>query len=431
MSPLQTLILEHHAGSAAGIPSVCCSNDQVLLAAMEVALEHGTPLLVEATSNQVDQNGGYTGMTPADFVAYVHKLAQAAGLPPRRLILGGDHLGPNTWQGLAPDTAMQNARVLIDAYVRAGFHKIHLDCSMACAGDPVPLPDALVAARSADLCEVAEQAARDAGLPQPVYVIGTEVPIPGGEASLAGGLQVTQPQAAAATLEAHRQAFAARGLQAAWERVIALVVQPGVDFDHSTVHHYAPKEAAPLSAFIEAHAGLVFEAHSTDYQTERSLHTLVRDHFAILKVGPAATHALREACFALAAIEDALVPVEQRSHLVQVLDRCMEQQPRHWQKHYAGSPQELRVLRQFSLSDRSRYYWGEPAVQAALARLHANLDAAPIPLPLISQYLPEACEAVQEGRLRPRAAELARYRVGLVLGRYARACHRNLAPAVC
>ena len=435
MSPLQTLIREHHAGSAAGIPSVCCSNEQVLLAAMEVALEHGSPLLVEATSNQVDQNGGYTGMTPADFVAYVHRLAQAAGLPPRRLILGGDHLGPNTWQGLAPETAMQNARVLIAAYVSAGFHKIHLDCSMACAGDPVPLPDALVANRSAELCAVAEQAARDAGLPPPVYVIGTEVPIPGGEASLAGGLQVTQPQAAAATLEAHRQAFAAHGLQAAWERVIALVVQPGVDFDHSTVHHYDAAQAVPLSAFIEAYPGLVFEAHSTDYQTERSLHALVRDHFAILKVGPAATHALREACFALAAIEDALVPVEQRSHLVQVLDRCMEQQPRHWQKHYAGSPQELRVLRQFSLSDRSRYYWGEPPVQAALARLYANLDAAPIPLPLISQYLPEACEAVQEGRLAPRAAALARYRVGLVLGRYARACHRNLqrslAPAPC
>jgi D-tagatose-1,6-bisphosphate aldolase subunit GatZ/KbaZ len=407
------------------LPSVCCSNAQVLLAAMEVAREYGTPLLVEATSNQVDQFGGYTGMTPVDYIAYVRKLAQGAGLPLDRLILGGDHLGPNTWQHLPPEQAMANARDLIAAYVCAGFHKIHLDCSMACAGDPTPLPDAIVARRSAELAEVAEHAAKEAGLPAPVYVVGTEVPIPGGEASLAGGLQVTRPEAAAATLAAHAHAFAARGLHGAWERVIALVVQPGVDFDHSTVHHYAPAEAAPLSAFITDHPGLVFEAHSTDYQSERALHALVRDHFAILKVGPAATNALREASFALAAIEDALVPVEQRSHLIEVLERCMLEQPRHWHKHYHGTPDELSMVRKYALSDRSRYYWGEPAVARALVRLDENLAKRTLPLPLISQYLPEQLEAVLHGRLAPRAAELARHKVGLVLARYARACHAN------
>ncbi|HEX5343745.1 MAG TPA: class II D-tagatose-bisphosphate aldolase, non-catalytic subunit, partial [Duganella sp.] len=146
MSPIQTLIRQHHAGQAVGLPSVCCANPQVLQAAMEVALAHKVPLLVEATSNQVDQFGGYTGMTPADYIAYVRDLARSTGLPQERLILGGDHLGPNTWQHLPPDQAMANARDLIAAYVRAGFHKIHLDCSMACAGDPVPLPDSIVAA---------------------------------------------------------------------------------------------------------------------------------------------------------------------------------------------------------------------------------------------------------------------------------------------
>jgi D-tagatose-1,6-bisphosphate aldolase subunit GatZ/KbaZ len=431
MSPLQALNPTLHGGATAGIPSVCCSNADVLLAAMEVASEFGTPLLVEATSNQVDQDGGYTGMRPADFVRYVHRLARSAGFPTERLILGGDHLGPNTWQEMSAEAAMVRARVLVAQYVTAGFRKIHLDCSMACAGDPLPLPDALVAARSADLAEVAELAADAAGVPPPVYVIGTEVPIPGGEASLEGGLQVTRPEAAAATLEAHRAAFAALKLDAAWQRVIALVVQPGVDFDHSTVHQYQPAAARALSDFIAGQPGLVFEAHSTDYQPERALHELVRDRFAILKVGPAATHALREANFALAAIEDALVPEERRSHLLAVLERCMLEQPRHWQRHYAGTPQQQQLLRRYALSDRSRYYWGEPAVQRALATLHANLDTQPLPLPLLSQYLPQQVDAVLAGRLAPRPGALARHKVGQALARYMRACHRNGAPQPC
>ena len=93
---------------------------------------------------------------------------------------------------------------------------------------------------------MAEAAARGAGLPPPVYVIGTEVPIPGGESALAGGVAVTRPEAAAQTLEVHRQAFAARSLREAWRRVVAMVVQPGVDFDHSAVQHYDRAAAASL-----------------------------------------------------------------------------------------------------------------------------------------------------------------------------------------
>jgi len=430
MTILSQLIQSRQAGQHVGLASVCCSNAEVLLAAMAVALEHDSPLLIEATSNQVDQFGGYTGMRPADFVAYAHALAQQAGFPPERLLLGGDHLGPNSWQHLPPELAMRHARVLVSAYAQAGFSKLHLDCSMACAGDPQPLPDALVAARAAELAAVAEQAAAAAGRAPPVYVVGTEVPLPGGEAALGNGVQVTRPEAAAATLAAHRLAFAERGLGDAWQRVIALVVQPGVDFDHSQVQDYDPAAASGLATMLHGQP-LVYEAHSTDYQSEAALHALVRDHFAILKVGPAATHALREASFALAAIEAVLVPVEQRSHLEEVLDRCMQEQPRHWHKHYTGGPAQLRLLRGFALSDRSRYYWNEPPVQAALARLHANLAAQPLPLPLLSQYLPEQLAAVRSGALRATPDALVRHKVGQVLARYARACHRNAAPQPC
>ncbi|CAM4060975.1 D-tagatose-bisphosphate aldolase, class II, non-catalytic subunit [Roseateles saccharophilus] len=429
-SPILDTIAAHRRGEPVGVASVCCSNRYVLEAAMQLARQRGGLLLIESTSNQVDQFGGYTGMTPPQFRDYVQAMAHAQGLPAGRLVLGGDHLGPNAWQNLPAAEAMGHAKELIQAYVAAGFHKIHLDCSMACADDLARLPDEVVAQRSAELAEMAEAAARGAGLAPPVYVIGTEVPIPGGEAALGGGVAVTRPEAAAQTLEVHRLAFAARGLREAWRRVVAMVVQPGVDFDHSSVQHYDRAAAASLSRFIEGQPGLVYEAHSTDYQTEASLHAMVRDHFAILKVGPAATFALREAWFALAMLERELLPAAAQSRLIETLDGAMRAQPRHWLKHYPGSPEAQRLLRAWGLSDRSRYYWGEPAVEAALQRLVANLDEQPLPLALLSQFLPEQALAVSEGRLAARAEDLARHKVGQLLARYARACEANEAAAI-
>ncbi len=427
MSPVQSLIASHRQGHSVGLYSVCCSNELVLRAAMDVARRHDTLLLIEATSNQVDQFGGYTGMTPAQYRDYVQRLAREEGFPLQRLVLGGDHLGPNAWQKRPAEEAMAHARVLIEAYVAAGFHKIHLDCSMSCADDPTPLPDATVAARSAELARIAERTAGAHGLPPPVYVIGTEVPVPGGEASLACGLAVTTPQAAEQTLAIHRAAFAAPDLAAAWERVIAMVVQPGVDFDHSSVHDYDPAQARDLADFLERQPRIVFEAHSTDYQRESGLHALVRDHFAILKVGPAATFAYREALFALAAIEAELLPPERRSGLPQVLERCMLEQPRHWQQHYHGDERRLHLLRLYALSDRCRYYWGEPALVEAVQRLFDNLREQAPPAFLLSQHLPEQYRAVRAGTLAATPEALVRHRIGLCLDEYARACSANAA----
>jgi D-tagatose-1,6-bisphosphate aldolase subunit GatZ/KbaZ len=429
-SPIQQVIQAHRRGERVGLASICCSHPAVLRAAMRAALDHDALLLVEATSNQVDQFGGYTGMTPAVYRDYVLDLARELSFPPGRLVLGGDHLGPNAWQALDATTALAHAETLVAAYAGAGFHKIHLDCSMRCADDPSVLPDEIVAQRSARLARVAEDAAQAAGLPPPVYVIGTEVPVPGGEADLEDAGAPTAPGAAKRTLDVHCRAFLDAGLHAAWRRVVAMVVQPGVDFDTSRVQHYDAARAAALSAFIAGHPGLVFEAHSTDYQREAALHEMVRDHFAILKVGPAATFALREALLALCQIEDELVPAARASHLMRVLDDVMLAKPDHWRRHYRGSSDEQRILRRYALSDRCRYYWGEPPVAAALETLYANLEATTIPLPLLSQHLPEQYADVVNGCLDPAPRALVEHKIGRVLSQYMRACTRNSAQPV-
>ena len=134
------------------------------------------------------------------------------------------------------------------------------------------------------------------------------MPTPGGATETIEHLAVTRPEAAEATLQVHREAFAAAGTEAAFRRVIALVVQPGVEFGLANVVAYRPEQARSLSAALADMPGLVFEAHSTDYQPPAALAALVRDGFAILKVGPALTFALREALYRLDQIATALHP---------------------------------------------------------------------------------------------------------------------------
>ncbi len=132
-----------------GITSICSAHPLVIEAALLEGVATGTDVLIEATCNQVNQDGGYTGMTPADFRRFVEEIATRVGFDTRRLILGGDHLGPNPWKHLPAEEALAKSDVMIDAFVRAGFTKIHLDTSMGCAGEPVALPDAVTAERGA------------------------------------------------------------------------------------------------------------------------------------------------------------------------------------------------------------------------------------------------------------------------------------------
>ncbi|HIG8797949.1 TPA: tagatose-bisphosphate aldolase subunit KbaZ [Raoultella terrigena] len=420
---LTEMVAQHKRGSTSGIYAVCSAHPLVLEAAIRYARAQQAPLLIEATSNQVDQFGGYTGMTPTDFRGFVCQLASSLDFPQSQLILGGDHLGPNRWQNLPAAQAMANADDLIKSYVAAGFKKIHLDCSMSCEGDPLPLTDEIVADRAARLAKIAEETCREHfGESDLVYVIGTEVPVPGGAHETLTELQVTTPDAARATLEAHRHAFAKQGLSHIWPRIIGLVVQPGVEFDHINVIDYQPQKAVALSAMVEAYDTLIFEAHSTDYQTPQALRQLVKDHFAILKVGPALTFALREALFSLAAIEEELLPAKACSGLRHVLENVMLDRPEYWQSHYHGDGNARRLARGYSYSDRVRYYWPDSQIDEAFARLVRNLADWPIPLPLISQYMPLQYIKVREGDLKAAPRELIIDHIQDILQQYHAAC---------
>lgn len=428
MSALLEMVRAQKRGEPRGICSICSANRFVLEAGMLQARADDGAILVESTSNQVNPEGGYTGLKPADFVRFVGEVARDMGFPMERVLLGGDHLGPFPYQAEPARRALEKAREMVRQYVLAGFTKIHLDASMRCADDPEgPLADETVTERAALLCAVAEEAyaTLPSGSPPRLYVIGTEVPVPGGEQEAASQLSVTRAEDAERTLALARKAFRARGLEAAFGRVIALVVQPGVEFGDAVVFDYDRSRTGPLRELIRKQEHVVYEAHSTDYQTEEALRQLVEDHFAILKVGPALTFAFREAVFALAAIEEELLarrPGASLSGIRRALEAAMLARPESWQRYYHGDEEHKRFARQFSLSDRVRYYWPRPEVEAALARLLSNLSSHPIPAPLLSQYLPVQYSAVRQGRLRPEPRRLIQAKILEVTSAYSRAC---------
>ncbi|NBN79574.1 tagatose-6-phosphate kinase [Microvirga tunisiensis] len=378
MDKLTSFLRANRAGSGKAMPSVCSAHEHVLMASLMMAQSHQQTILIEATSNQVNQFGGYTGMEPIDFANYIERVAKAVGADMDLVILGGDHLGPQVWRSEPADVAMRHAADMIRDYVNAGFRKIHLDCSEGCAGEPAQVGDALAAARAAQLAKVCEETAPG----QVLYVIGTEVPPPGGARADEHGITPTSPERARATLEAHRQAFAALGLDAAFARVRGLVVQPGLEFGPAHVDHFDRMQPDLLSAALDGYPDLCFEAHSTDYQRKDVYPDLARRHFGILKVGPALTFAWREALYGLSHIDSWL---HGKPHISQTMEKLMLANPKPWQGHYPDD----RALRHFGYADRIRYYWNDPRARKAINAMLTRLAGTTIPEPLLHAYIPK------------------------------------------
>lgn len=435
-NPLKRIVELQKQGKNVGIYSVCSANGYVIEAALKRGLSDNSCVLIESTANQCDQNGGYTGMKPADFKKYVLDIAEKNGFDQNRIFLGGDHLGPLTFAYKDEPEAMADAEELIRHYVSAGFTKIHIDTSMKVNSDDpdIRLSDEIIAGRGARLAQVAENtyrqlAEKDPDAIPPVYIIGSEVPIPGGAVgSEDNGVQVTKVEDFKNTVAAFENAFQNAGLgQDVWDRVIAVVVQPGVEEKDSGCTEYDREKAKDLMASIKEFPGLIFEGHSTDYQTKIKLRELVEDGVGILKVGPGLTFAMREAMFALENIEKELLfgTNTEPSKFAEILDAEMLKNDKNWRKHYQGTELELRLKRKYSFSDRCRYYMPVPEVEKAADRLLSNLRTTGIPLNLLSQFMPIQYTKVREGLLENDPVALIEDRITNTIDEYLYATHQR------
>ena len=426
---LKAILLANRRGERRGVYAVCTVNRLAIQAALRQARRDRWPVLIEATAQQVNSDGGYSGLTPADFAALVRREAAALGTDYSGIVLGGDHVGPHPWASGPATGAMARARALVQALVGSGFTKLHVDATTPCRDDPREadgtLPIELIAARTVDLIKTAEKAARDAVTASPIYVAGSEVPPPGGTPGAAGRERVSAPEEIGGFVGTVSEALEKRGLENAWPRIVAVVARTGADFSGRRIQPFDAAMASPLVAWIDTFPNLVYEAHSTDYQTPRALGQMVASRMAILKVGPWLTYTFREAAFALARIERRTLEGRrgvQLSRLAETLETAMVQNPQHWRRHYRGAAEEVMWLRIHGYSDRIRYYWHYPGPRAAFERLVANLRRYPPPPALLAEHLPAVSPAVADGRLTPEPEALIRHQIGRVIARYAGAC---------
>lgn len=413
---LFSILDKRRNGIHAGIPSFCSANKIVIEAIMSQAKRFDDIVLIEATSNQVNQYGGYMAMTSVDFKEYVYEIADRIEFDKENIILGGDHLGPLPWCDKDEDFAMENAKKLVYDCVKAGYTKVHLDTSMKLGSDPVdePLSNETIARRGAILYKECDRAYKELleenpDAVHPVYIIGSEVPIPGGSQEDEDTLQVTTPHDFEQTIITYRNVFHQLDLDDAWNYIIGVVVQPGVEFGNSDICVYDRQKAKDLCRELTKFPNIIFEGHSTDYQPPSKLKEMVEDGIAIIKVGPALTDAVRQAMFSLSMIEDELIEnKDERSNFIEVLEEEMLKNDKDWKKHYHSDELTNHLLRKYSFSDRSRYYFSNENVVKAQDKLFENLSKTTIPLTMIHQYMPLQYVKVRDGKIKNEPRELVK-----------------------
>lgn len=403
---ISQIVFKQKNGIPAGCYSACTANEWVIEAVLEKAKEHNTYAVIEATANQVNQFGGYTGMKPIDFKNMVFAIAEKTGMDKNKIILGGDHLGPLVWKDETNVIAMKYAEELISEYVMSGYTKIHIDTSMRLSEDisDTVLSDEIIAERSAFLLKSAKKAfdlykEKNPEAEEPVFIIGSEVPVPGGTEESEETVNVTGAEDFVRTVTTFKEVYARHALS--FDDIVAVVVQPGVEFADDSVIEYCPEKTAALSNALRKYSNLVFEGHSTDYQKREDLKAMVRDGVGILKVGPALTFSFREALFALELIEKELYrtkPFVKLSNIKSVIENSMIENPKNWCKYYHGNRAEIMCSINYSYSDRSRYYMSDEIIASSISTLIENINSVDVPMTLISQYMPKQYDHLRKNK---------------------------------
>lgn len=355
-----------------GIPrtifAVCPNSVAVTKAAFRAARRNNAPIYFAATLNQIDVDGGYTGMTPADFVRMARLEAEAIHYT-GTTVIAIDHGGPwlkdrQAVERWSPEEAMNGVKRSFEAAVLAGYDLIHVDPTVDIfvpKGEIISIH--LVVARTVELIAHVERFRRERGLPPVSYEVGTE--------EVHGGLA---DERTFDTFIAELKAGLAReGLSDIWPCFI--VGKVGTDL-HTTL--FDTEVARSLTAKVRP-LGSYIKGHYTDGVSNPQDYPLCG--MGAANVGPEFTMSEYDGLAELERTEQKLLAegrIAMRSRITETLERLVEASGR-WKKWLLPA-EEGSAFGALSAERRTwlvktgcRYIWQEPEALVARQRLYDNL----------------------------------------------------------
>ncbi len=342
------------------LPSFCTSNIEVIKSILFFCNLKKLPCLIECTSNQVNQNGGYTNKTPKIFVEEISRLRKKIKFKPDRLFLGGDHLGPLPWNSKNNDIALKNSILLIKDYLNENFSKIHIDTSIKCKNDKY-INSKIVFNRT-------NRILNDFSIKKKIkdrfIVVGTEVPLAGsGDNKKIIRTSIKQIETEFFNF---KEIFQRLNLK---KMFFGLVIEPGMKYKHYTItkpnfYNFRNKKN------ISKKNNFVYEAHSTDYQSQKILRQLVKNNFKFLKVGPELTFNYARSLFFMENIEKKKNKIK-NSNIKETIFSTMLKNKKYWNGYYTKKKPGLFLN---SKLDRMRYYFDTKEVKNSVLTLKKNIN---------------------------------------------------------
>ena len=341
------------------LPSFCTSNDDVILSIINFCKKNNLPVLIESTSNQVNQFGGYSKLKPSNFKKKVEKLAKKISFPKKNIIFGGDHLGPLPWKNLDYKIAMDRGEKLVSLYFKSKFKKLHIDTTMKLKNDKV-FNKQIIKARSEKILSNLNHKYSN----KLIFILGSEVPPAGGE-RIIRNFNKKKIFEIKSEILLYKKIFQNLNLK----NKLYLVVDTGMSFNDTKVF----KSKTNILNYLKKISDLMnvkYEAHSTDYQNLKELKKLAKCNFKFLKVGPELTFNYTKAILKMGKIEKRYF--KNHSDIKKVILKVLKQNKKHWIDYYNLCSMDRVLTGRF---DRLRYYWNELNLKKAKNKLLKNIDS--------------------------------------------------------
>ncbi|HPG38938.1 MAG TPA: class II D-tagatose-bisphosphate aldolase, non-catalytic subunit [bacterium] len=348
--------------------AACPNSESVIKAALRAAYRANAPIEFAATLNQVDVDGGYTGMDQYEFVKKIHLEADAIGYS-GPIIIGLDHGGPwlkdiQTIEKWDYNRCMDWLKNSLVESVKAGYDLLHIDPTVDITvkeGQIIPIE--LVADRTLELIAHVEQFRRSHNYPKIAYEVGTEE-VHGGLADISTFTKF---------LSLLKKGLTETNLGDVWPCFI--VGKVGTDL-HTTI--FDAQVAKKLSEEA-ARYGSVIKGHYSDNVSNPEEYPL--SGMGAANVGPEFTEAEYDGLMVLIKKENELKTqgrIATPSKFKAILENAVISSGR-WKKWLLNNEKGLEfdklspARKEWLIKTGCRYVWAQDSVYAARQKLYENL----------------------------------------------------------